>query len=374
MQNVYIFGAGENGSRVKWFLKRNSVIVKAFIDNDKNKQGGYLDSTIIISPEKALKEGADKSIIVVAVSNPEGIMRQLENMGFKYVLPMGKGKFFPAWMDGEYLKNVVPFDFYESPYTPVHYLKDHEKEIFGAHELPCVDLNESYQLRLLEQLKNYCTPLWFEKSSDGLNRYYYGNTWFHLGEARILCKLIQHLKTKRIIEVGSGFSTAVMLDTNSSFMDNSVEIISIEPNAERLKSLIRDDDNIQIVETIVQEVDLDFFEKLEENDILFIDSSHVSRPGSDVNRIIFSVLPKLKKGVYVHFHDILPFFEYSKRWVLEEGRAYNEAYLLHAFLMNNEAYSIQLYTGMIEKEKKKSIDPSYEECADSSIWIRKEIV
>lgn len=117
---------------------------------------------------------------------------------------------------------------------------------------------------------------------------------------------------------------------------------------------------------------LEVFENLGENDILFVDSSHISKANSDVNLIIFEILPRLKKGVYVHFHDIIYPFEYPKEW-LEQKRAWNEIYILRSFLECNPAFEIVFFNSCmwhLYKEEFISYFPqvSY---AGVGLWIRK---
>ena len=94
---------------------------------------------------------------------------------------------------------------------------------------------------------------------------------------------------------------------------------------------------------MVQDVDLAVFEALGPGDILFIDSSHVAKVGSDVNHLVFEILPRLSPGVYVHFHDMFYPFEYPEDWILGEGRYWNEDYLLRAFLQFNGSYAIAVW-------------------------------
>lgn len=96
----------------------------------------------------------------------------------------------------------------------------------------------------------------------------------------------------------------------------------------------------RLVKQKVEDVDLAFFDAFEENDLLFIDSSHVSKAGSDVNYLFFEVLPRLKPGVVVHIHDIFLPDEYPKVWVIDQGRNWNEQYLLRAFLQFNREWEI----------------------------------
>jgi hypothetical protein len=113
-------------------------------------------------------------------------------------------------------------------------------------------------------------------------------------------------------------------------------------------SVLSDKDRryIALVESGVQEVAVSKFQELEENDLLFIDSSHVSKLGSDVNYLFLEVLPKLNKGVIVHIHDIFYPFDYPFEWI-QDGRSWNEAYLLRAFLTGNSQFEILLWNSWL---------------------------
>jgi hypothetical protein len=97
----------------------------------------------------------------------------------------------------------------------------------------------------------------------------------------------------------------------------------------------------------LQHVPLHIFDQLEPRDILLIDSTHVSKLDSDVNYIFFEILPRLKPGIVVHLHDIYAGFEYPDTWV-KEGRAWNESYLLRAFLQYNEHFRILLFVSYMQ--------------------------
>ena len=87
-----------------------------------------------------------------------------------------------------------------------------------------------------------------------------------------------------------------------------------------------DEDRNKIITDEIQNIGIERFLELNQGDMLLIDSSHVVKTGSDVNHILFNILPSLKSNVYVHFHDIFYPFEYPTHWVYE-GRAWNEARL-----------------------------------------------
>jgi predicted O-methyltransferase YrrM len=160
--------------------------------------------------------------------------------------------------------------------------------------------------------------------------------------------LLRHFRPRRVIEVGSGYSSAVMLDTVEQFLENRTSFTFIEPNPERLLSLLRpsDIDRVTLHATPVQSVRSDTFSVLQANDILFIDSSHVAKAGSDVVYLLNTIVPSLNPGVVVHIHDIFWPFEYPAEW-LREGRAWNEIYMVRAFLQFNGAFRILLFNAYL---------------------------
>ena len=239
-------------------------------------------------------------------------------------------------------------------------------------DLPGIDLNVDEQLTLLYSFESFYNELPFpEKKSKGL-RYYYKNNFYCYSDAILLYCMIRHLKPKKIIEVGSGFSSSVTLDTNEKFMGNSINCTFIEPYPERLESLLKKDDNVTIHKKQLQEIPIEIFEELNKNDILFIDSTHVAKFNSDVNYVFHRILPVLADGVYIHFHDVFYPFEYPHEWLLE-GRAWNEQYLLRAFLEYNNDFKIVLFNSylksMYEKDIKSHFPLLYKNTG--SIWIKK---
>ena len=187
--------------------------------------------------------------------------------------------------------------------------------------------------------------------------------------------MLCHFKPQRIIEVGSGFSSAVMLDTNDLFFSKQIALTFIEPHPERLFSLLNDEDKKRhrIITEMVQNVPLETFDTLEANDILFIDSSHVAKVGSDVVHLLTNVLPRLNKGVIIHFHDIFWPFEYPEEWI-REGRAWNEAYVLKAFLQFNAAFRILFFNSYLAIHHKEVLAQNFPlmlKNSGGSLWIEK---
>jgi hypothetical protein len=240
-----------------------------------------------------------------------------------------------------------------------------------------LDINENEQLDLLENIKQYYNDLPFTYDKKEGLRYYYDNIYFSYNSAIELFGIIRHFKPRQIIEIGSGFSSALMLDVNDIFFEGNIKCIFIEPYPDRLISLFKSTD-IQkkiLIKDKVQNVNLSIFKELNENDILFIDSSHVSKVGSDLNHIMFNILPILNKGVIIHFHDVFYPFEYPKEWVLSSGGfGWNENYLLRAFLMYNSSFKIILFNSYMEYFHKDWFIDNMPDCLlrqGGSIFIKK---
>jgi len=168
----------------------------------------------------------------------------------------------------------------------------------------------------------------------------------------------------------------VMLDTNEKNFDNKIDVLLVEPYPVNLENLTKGfTRNFRVIPEFVQSVPLDTFKKLERNDILFIDSTHVSKAGSDVNYILFEILPVLKEGVIIHFHDVFYPFEYPQEWI-EKGFAWNEDYLLRAFLMHNNHYEILYFNTFMEQFHRDWIDhnmPDILKNMGGGLWLRKVV-
>ena len=284
------------------------------------------------------------------------------------------------------IKNVIPFikNLHVPPghfYSPIISYKDvrnRQEDIWNnkKEEILDINLNLEEQFNLIQSFKKFYDEIPFDKESNSKHRYYYNNIMYSYCDAIFLHCLLRKVKPSNLIEIGSGFSSALMLDTNDLNLNNKINLTFIEPYPNRLNSLLRktDRNKIQLHQNIVQNIDLIEYQKLEENDILFIDSSHISKTGSDLNFIIFEILPRLKKGVYIHFHDIFFPFEYPKTWLLKYRRSWNEAYILRAFLMNNDSYKIKLFSTYICDKHKDWISQNMPLCllnTGGNIWLQK---
>ena len=247
-----------------------------------------------------------------------------------------------------------------------------------ARSIVGIDLNEAAQLALLGEFETFYSDIPFRSTKQPGYRYYYDNGFYCESDGVFLYSIIRKFQPERIIEVGSGFSSACMLDTLDSLGRTNVSLTFIEPYPDRLKANMQPADfkRCTIIETGIQEVDAKLFSTLRANDILFIDSTHVSKTGSDVNRIIFEILPSLPPGVLVHVHDIFYPFDYPRDWVLNsKGFGWNEAYILRAFLSHNPDFEIIAFNTFLEEFHARRFAANMPVCLTNkggSIWIRRK--
>lgn len=377
-----IFGAGQRGQRLFYELEENNLKISCFCDNNIRKQGEIICGIPVVGLEK-LMENKSKYYILVSPKCGRDIVKQLEKEGFPYIMPPNiTGTIFTWEGLSSYIEkeNFSPLGHFYSLYPDLKEIKSKEEHLFlRKKNVIDIDFNEDDQIKTLQKMHIlYNTiPNWpdiTEYTDSNKLRYRYNNESLSHADAIGLHCMLRILRPKRVIEVGSGYTSAVMLDTNEFYMNNQIKLKFIEPYPDLLKSLIKPQDEIELLPEKLQDVSLKVFEELEEGDVLFIDSTHVSKIGSDVNYLFFDILPRLAKGVCIHLHDIFYPFEYPKEWIYS-GRIWNELYLLRAFLQNNNNYKIIFFQNMMEKKYKDLFMESWPLHAPfhgGSFWMQKK--
>jgi predicted O-methyltransferase YrrM len=270
---------------------------------------------------------------------------------------------------------------YKAARLPGHYTsalldlrKIGEAEKFDGEQLwQSIELRPEAQQSYYDALLSGTADLKFPKQRAPGRAYYSENDWFASADAFTLSAIMQKEKPARVIEVGSGFSSAVMLDTRR-MAGLSTHLTFIEPAPERLYTLIKQDNEprVTVIQDIVQNVALDTFDQLEAGDILLIDSSHVVKVGSDVPWLLLVILPRLKKGVIVHVHDIF-YPESYPRDFLAKGRCWSESQMLRAFLVGNSRFEVMAFNAYAQHkfpELFKERMPAFLESQGQSIWLR----
>ncbi len=206
-------------------------------------------------------------------------------------------------------------------------------------------------------------------------RYAFENPSYSWGDGSILYAMLRSHQPRRLIEVGSGWSSACALDTAERYFKSDCEFTFVDPYPQLLSSLIgKITTNVRIIEMPIQQVPVATFEALEAGDILFIDSTHVLRTGSDVCFELFEVLPRLASGVLVHFHDMFWPFEYPRLWAVSENRSWNELYAVRAFLTNNDDWRVIFFNDYFAKTERNLIAASYPDFLKNSggaLWLQR---
>ena len=244
-------------------------------------------------------------------------------------------EYFPFWQEHGF--HVTPVHFRE-PLPDTRTLPETlwEKD----SQLPGIDFNEAGQLRLLNEVFPTFRSEYEQFPLDAPGRpheFFFNNGNFDGTDALALYCMVRHYQPRLIIEINSGFSSRVA--AQAALKNGATRLVCVDPQADEiLKAGFPG--LAELVPKRLDELDPGSFDQLGANDILFVDSSHVSRIGSDVNILFLEVLPRLKAGVIVHFHDIFLPKEYSRERVLGEYRFWTEQYLLQAFLVFNSAYEV----------------------------------
>jgi len=266
----------------------------------------------------------------------------------------------------------VTVNHYYQPVPDTRYLDD--RLWSNISQIPGIDINEAAQINLLQDI----IPQ-FKREYDALPRterngstgFYLNNQSFESVDAEILYCFVRHFKPTRIIEIGSGFSTyltaqAVEINERED-PDCKCEFVAIEPYPrESLKRGVTGLSKLHAMR--VQDVPPEQFETLGQNDILFIDSSHVLKIGGDVQYEYLEIIPRLAGGVIVHVHDIFLPAEYPREWVLKNHYFWTEQYLLQAFLAFNSDFEVMWAGSYMHLNHPDLLERAFRSYDKETVW------
>jgi len=274
---------------------------------------------------------------------------------------------------------IIP-NHYEQPIPDTRTLKDDLWQ--KQSELVGINTNEEDQIKLISLFSSKFKEEYesFPRTKTSVQyQYYVNNGAFESVDGEILYCIVRHFKPKKIFEVGSGNSTYLsaqaILKNKEEDEGYECELVAIEPHPnDVLKagfSCLS-----KLIPKKVQDIPLSEFKKLTENDVLFIDSSHVLKIGSGVQYEYLEILPRLNRGVIVHLHDIFLPAEYPKKWILRDYRFLTEQYLLQAFLAFNDSFKVLWSGSYIHLKHPDKLEASFssykrDERWPGSFWIRK---
>lgn len=255
-------------------------------------------------------------------------------VGLSFKFQGGNAKFNDALLSRGL---VIHFKNYYGPFVSADEIR---KSLDAERSIPGIELNYETQKRFLSNFRFGDELVEFPDYSEDELTYSFKKGQFGAGDAEILYGMIRHLKPRKIIEVGAGSSTlmaqaAIKLNQQDDSQYVCAHII-IEPYENPWLEKL----GIEIIRKKIEDVPVSFFQALGENDILFIDSSHVVKPQGDVMFEVFDVYGTLNPGVYVHVHDIFTPRDYPYQWIVDERKLWHEQYLLEAFLSFNKQFEI----------------------------------
>jgi len=265
---------------------------------------------------------------------------------------------------------ILPDFFYTSVFNPA----DLPPEVWDATFSHCGRFDLDAQRAFLKETPSFAKELArfpYEKPADDDVSFYWGNDQFSHADASLYYALLRRFRPRRVVEVGAGHSTklaALALRENGAG-----RILCIDPHAPGWLGKLEGE--IEVVPRPVQQTPDEVFLGLEPSDVLFIDGSHISKTGSDVNHLFLRILPRLPKGVIVHVHDICLPFEYPRYWSEDVFCYWNEQYVLAALLANSVKYEILLGVYFLQKSDPEALRPFVPDVpgvfvGGGSLWIR----
>jgi len=220
----------------------------------------------------------------------------------------------------------------------------------AAPGVPGVRLDREAMLDLWRELLPMFAAMPFPEAPSNGFRYGSRNDFYSGADGAVYSAMVRKFRPAKIIETGCGWSSACLVDTLERTPDLACDVTFVEPYPHRLRELLGESlSRFRLIEKRIQDVPIAEFESLAANDILFLDSTHVLKAGSDVGYELFEIFPRLKSGVIVHIHDIHWPFEYIPRWVLEDNRSWNELYAYRAFLTHNNDWDILMFVHYVLK-------------------------
>ena len=275
-----------------------------------------------------------------------GILRAIDTFGLPltYIAGLWLKNVRPALhrmpLSRKLLRNLGVLPVLHHYYEPVVYPEDLRRPLADERTISGLDPNVPEQLDLLAKFNFDAELTALPLDDPGTGSYFYRNKFFESGDAEFLFNMIRYFKPAKILEIGGGYSTLMVryaIQKNAAEdSDYACRHTCIEPYEQPWL----EQTGATIIRERVQDIDLDIFEALDRNDLLFIDSSHVVRPQGDVVFEHQEVLGVIKSGVVIHMHDIFTPRDYPEQWILNESKLWSEQYLLEAFLSFNDQFRV----------------------------------
>jgi len=267
--------------------------------------------------------------------------------------------------------HITPVHFYQ-PIPDTGKLPD---AIWTRHGVPAIDMRVKSQLKLIRtgfaKFRSEYDRI-PQTADDAYTGYFIENGRFEGLDGLTAYCMVRHFRPRRIFEIGGGYSSLIL--AQAAVKNGTTSLKTVEPYP--VPHLRQGFPGLaELYEQDVQSLPPEFFDELEANDILFIDSSHVVKTGGDVNYLFLEILPRLAPGTLVHVHDINFPNDYPKDWVVGDLRFWSEQYLLQAFLSYNSEFKVLLcnsYLATYHEAQLRAAFPTLEPFKGGSFWMRRE--
>lgn len=278
---------------------------------------------------------------------------------------------FRIWEKRGY--HITPDNFY----SPIPNISELEREFPNESGMFGLKLNLEEQICLLNEIVSGYSIEYnsFDIRSSNPDSFHLDNDAFSGIDPYVYYCMIRYFKPKKIIEIGSGYSTLLAhqaLKRNNS--DFKFIIIDPWPRDFTNRFLSNNSSSLMHFSEKAENIDINTYLNLQKNDILFIDGSHVVRIGGDVCFLVLELLPQLSSGVIIHFHDIFIPNDYPKDWVVNKHLFWSEQYLLQAYITENDNVEILFASNFVSKKAPKILKNTFPMAlwwGGGSFWIRK---
>jgi len=224
---------------------------------------------------------------------------------------------------------------------------------------------------MLQYLNRISTSFRSLREKAAFDGYDFSNGSFSWGDSITYAGVLSDAKPQQILEVGSGWSTRVAVQVVQALGLEETRITCIEPFPELVNSLVAES-SVALIDEPLARSHVQHAEALQAGDILFVDSTHIAKSGSDVCMEVLRMVPSLRPGVLIHFHDIFWPFEYPRQWNVVERRGWNEIYLVHALLLSNSRLKIRFFNDWVARFLRADIEqliPEFMNNSGGSLWL-----
>jgi hypothetical protein len=243
--------------------------------------------------------------------------------------------------------------------------------------MPGVDLRLEEGIALLEgalapYVAEYAPP---DRAPGTAHGYVRENPMYAHLDGELLYAMVRHLRPRRLVEIGAGYSTLVVRDAAAANAREGVEMEHRVFDPYPAEILERVAGEVRAEPLGAHDIPLELFGTLEDGDVLFIDTTHTVKPGSDVLRLLLEVVPALASGVVVHVHDFFRPYEYPRFLMERHGIYWQEHYLLQAFLAGNADWEVLLANHALvraHRERVEAVVPRLPPTSPgSALWMRR---